>query len=308
MGTPTFAEASLRALVEAGIRVVAVVTVADKQQGRGLVSKASPVKEFASHCGIPVLQPTNLKSEEFLAELASYRPDLGIVVAFRMLPEKVWNMPPLGTVNVHGSLLPAYRGAAPINHAIINGETETGVTIFKLKHEIDTGDVLLQRKMGIGPDENAGQLHDRMMILGAEALVEAVAQIRAGQFKVTPQAMMSVSSATAPAAPKIFRENCKINWTQDSGNVHNFVRGLSPHPGAWTMLDGAILKVFKGEKSTFKIDLEPGTIKYDGKSELSVACGDGSYRILELQPEGKKRMTAEEYMRGYRPADGSRFE
>jgi len=303
LGTPVFAETSLRALVDSGYNVVAVVTVADKPQGRGQVLAGSPVKEYALSAGIPVLQPTNLKSPDFIAQLKSFQPELGVVVAFRMLPEAVWAMPRLGTINVHGSLLPQYRGAAPINHALIQGEKETGVTIFTLKQEIDTGDILVQKTIRIGPDETAGELHDKMMHIGAEALIQAIYQLSEGNATSVPQEALAVDSELKPA-PKIFREHCQIQWNNPSARVHDFIRGLSPHPGAWTLRGGKTLKIFRTRLTDEKCQVSVGTLQTEGKKSLKIACQDGWIEILEVQPEGKKRMTAEEFVRGFRPEQG----
>lgn len=303
LGTPHFAEASLRALVASGENVVAVITVADKPQGRGQVLAGSPVKEYALSSGIPVLQPTNLKSPDFLEQLKSFQPDLGVVVAFRMLPEAVWAMPRLGTINVHGSLLPQYRGAAPINHAIMQGEKETGVTIFALKHEIDTGDILVQKTIQIGSDETAGELHDRMMQTGADALIQAVYQLAEGNVTPIPQNALAMHLELKPA-PKIFRENCQIEWSNLAGKVHDFIRGLSPHPGAWTMRNGKTLKIFRSRMTDENCKAAAGTLQTDGKKYLKIASKDKWIEILELQPEGKKRMSAEEFIRGFRPETG----
>lgn len=303
MGTPDFAVASLTALVEEGFTVVGVVTAPDKPAGRGMKLQESAVKRYAVEKGLPVLQPEKLKNPQFLEELKSLRADLQIVVAFRMLPEVVWNMPPHGTVNVHGSLLPQYRGAAPINWAVINGETETGVTTFKLKQEIDTGDVLLQETIAIGENETATELHDRMKEAGAKLLVKTVHGLAEGSLNEIPQAAMAgaVSGQTGlKHAPKIFTETCRIDWAKPVNDVHNLIRGLSLYPGAFTTLHGKTLKIYRCEKEEQPTSLPPGDWQTDKKAVLKFACANGFIRVSELQLEGKKRMTAEEFLRGYR--------
>ena len=300
MGTPEFAVASLDALVQAGHQVVAVVTAPDKPAGRGMKLQQSAVKKYAVEKGIPVLQPEKLKSPTFLEALGTFKADLQVVVAFRMLPQVVWNMPPMGTINVHGSLLPKYRGAAPINWAIINGETETGVTTFKLKHEIDTGDVLLQSSMQIGPNETAGEVHDRMKVLGANLLVSTVELLAKGLARPLPQ---PGREEALTHAPKIFTDTCRIDPQKTVLEVHNLVRGLSPFPGAFTFLDGKMLKVYKAQPAANgPVNLEPGTIYLDGKTQLMLCCKNGWLDLLEIQLEGKKRMKAEDFLRGYRPS------
>lgn len=297
MGTPDFAVPSLEALIEAGHNVVGVVTVADKPSGRGLQMAESPVKKAAMHHGLSILQPEKLKSPDFIEALQKLEADLFVVVAFRMLPEMVWNMPPLGTINLHGSLLPKYRGAAPINRAIMNGETETGVTVFQLQHEIDTGRVFLRETMTIGPDENASSVHDRMMVMGAQTLAKAVDSIAAGALESVEQSMLS-NDPNLPHAPKIFKDDCLIRWEQGVGEIHNHVRGLSLYPAAYTMLEGKQLKVYKG-KPELTGQHENGFYS-DGKTVLKFGCADGWFHILELQLEGKKRMTVEDFLRGHR--------
>lgn len=301
MGTPDFAVASLDALLKAGCNVVAVVTAPDKPAGRGLKLTASAVKQYAVEKGLPVLQPEKLKSPEFVEALRSYKADLQIVVAFRMLPEIVWSMPPMGTLNLHGSLLPQYRGAAPIHWAVINGEKETGVTTFRLKHEIDTGDILLQKKFPIGDDETTGEVHDRMKLIGADLLVETVKGLESGQLKERPQSLMT-EEITLKHAPKIFTENCQINWNESAEKIHNLVRGLSPFPGALTTLDGRILKIFRSAKELSAHHPEPGKMLTDGRTFLKFACADGFVHVLDLQLEGKKRMLTTDFLRGYKPA------
>jgi len=296
MGTPEFAVPSLQILVENKFNVVAVITAPDKPQGRGQKLTASPVKESALKYNIPVLQPTNLKSPEFLEELKSYKANLQIVVAFRMLPETVWSMPSLGTFNLHASLLPQYRGAAPINWAIINGEKETGVTTFFLKHEIDTGSIIFQEKETIHDDDDAGRLYERMMHKGAALVLKTVKAIEEGSYPSLPQK----ETADTKHAPKIFKETCEINWNQTSEQVRNFVRGLSPYPSAWTTLNGKVFKIFSVQSTvdSRQLTVSPGEIETDNKIFLRVKTQDGWLSILEFQPEGKKKMSVEEYFRG----------
>lgn len=327
MGTPEFAVASLDALVKAGCNIVGVITAPDKPAGRGMKLTESAVKKYAAEHGLKVLQPEKLKNPEFLAALKSLKADLQIVVAFRMLPEVVWNMPPMGSVNLHGSLLPQYRGAAPINWAVINGEKETGVTTFKLKHEIDTGDILLQESFPIGENETAGEVHERMKEIGARVLVETVKGLADGTLKEKPQSSMvnsewsngtlqtseTHSPLTLPDrqagthhsplrhAPKIFTETCKIDFNKTATEVHNLIRGLSPFPGAFTELNGKMLKIYKSEKiSNQSWSSNPGLYETDNKTFLRFACADGFIAVKELQLEGKKKMTVEEFLRGYR--------
>lgn len=301
MGTPEFAVASLDALVNAGCNVVGVITAPDKPAGRGMQLQRSAVKKYAVEKGLHILQPEKLKNPQFLEELRSLRADLQIVVAFRMLPEAVWNMPPMGTVNVHGSLLPQYRGAAPINWAIINGEKETGVTTFKLKHEIDTGDVLLQERIPIGENETAGEVHDKMKEVGAQLLVKTVKGLADESLTEKPQqSLLESVSFTLNHAPKIFTETCKIDFSKSADEVHNLVRGLSPYPGAFTQLQGKMLKIFRSEKEESNQQLVPGEFATDKKTYLKFTCSDGHIQVKELQLEGKKKMTTEEFLRGYR--------
>lgn len=295
MGTPDFAVASLDALISSGAHVVAVVTGADKPAGRGMKLRQSAVKEYALAHGLPVLQPEKLRDPVFLDALSGYDADIQIVVAFRMLPEIVWNMPALGTINLHGSLLPQYRGAAPINWAVINGDTETGVTTFKLQHAIDTGNMLLQEKMTIGPDDTAGDIHDKMMLLGAQTLVKTVQQLAEGTLKEIPQS----EPHNLKAAPKIFTETCLIDWNQSTDHIHNLIRGLSPFPGAFTQVNGKIFKIFKSKKEHTIPTEKPGTILSDNKNFIKFATADGYIQALEIQPEGKKRMPPDAYLRGH---------
>jgi methionyl-tRNA formyltransferase len=299
MGTPDFAVASLDALVQNGMNVVAVITAPDKPAGRGMKLQQSAVKQYAVEKGLPVVQPEKLKNPEFIQQLRDLHADLQVVVAFRMLPEMVWNMPPMGTINVHGSLLPQYRGAAPINWAVINGEKETGVTTFKLKHEIDTGNILMQQKMSIGDNETAGEVHDRMKLLGAELLVKTVQGLAAGTLNEKPQEQLT-GTDTLKHAPKIFTDTCRINWQEPVATVHNLVRGLSPFPGAFTELNGKTLKIYRSEKLQTEHDKVPGSFESDHKTYLRFACTDGFLLVKELQLEGKKRMPVEEFLKGFR--------
>ncbi len=300
MGTPEFAVASLQALVTAGFTIAGVITVPDKPAGRGLQLQQSAVKKFAVENGLLVLQPEKLKNPDFLAELKTLQANLQVVVAFRMLPEVVWNAPPMGTINVHGSLLPQYRGAAPINWAVINGEKQTGITTFKLKHEIDTGDILLQEKIGIGDDETAGELHDRMKGLGAALLVKTIKGLADGSLQETPQNQMLDGETVIKHAPKLFTETANIIWTKPVNEVYNLIRGLSPHPTAFTNLEGKKLKIYRCEKELIQPATSPGNFDTDKKNYLKFACADGFINIKELQLEGKKKMLVEEFLRGYR--------
>ena len=296
MGTPDFAVASLAALVEAGFEIAAVVTAADKPAGRGQKLNESAVKKYAVEKGIKVLQPLKLKDPEFIAGLRTLQADLQVVVAFRMLPEMVWNMPPKGTINLHASLLPQYRGAAPINHAIINGETESGVTTFFLKHEIDTGDVIEARKVKIEATDTAGDLHDKLMVTGAELLVDTVKAIETGNYKEQPQPV----AEDLHHAPKIFKDFCKIDWNQPVQKVYNLIRGLSPYPTAFTLLNDKTLKVFNAEIEVKETGIAAGGFLSDGKTFLKFAAKDGFLRLTDLQYEGKKRMSTAEFLRGMR--------
>lgn len=295
MGTPEFAVPSLQRLVEEGFNVVAVITAPDKPQGRGKKLGTSPVKDYALSQNIPLLQPTNLKDPIFLKELKSFEADVQIIVAFRMLPEVVWNMPPHGSFNLHASLLPDYRGAAPINWAIINGEKETGITTFKLQHEIDTGNIMFQEKEPIFFTDNVGTLYERLMNKGAWLLVKTVNAIEQGDYELKPQK----KEGNLKHAPKIFRENCEINWNQASQKVRDFIRGLSPYPAAWTLLDGKTLKIFDCNLSPEKYTDTPGTFKSDQKTFIDIVTQNGALRISELQLQGKKRMKTEDFLRGY---------
>lgn len=297
MGTPPFAVASLDALVQAGMLVVGVVTAPDKPGGRGMQLQQSAVKQYATEKGLPCLQPEKLRDPAFLEALAAWKADLQVVVAFRMLPEIVWSAPPMGTINVHGSLLPQYRGAAPINWAVINGESETGITTFKLQHAIDTGSILLQARMPIGPAENAGSLHDRMMQLGAETLLKTIEGIASGSIEPVPQ---PADDGSLKHAPKLFTESARINWNQPVAQVFNLVRGLSPYPAAFTELDGKTLRIFEAVSEPGPVTLPAGEYLSDNKTFLKFAAADGYLRVLDLQLQGKKRMPVADFLRGYR--------
>lgn len=296
-GTPDFAVASLQVLTEAGANVVAVVTAPDKPAGRGMQLHASAVKQFAVVNNLPVLQPEKLKAPEFIDELKALQADLHIVVAFRMLPEVVWDMPPMGTINVHASLLPQYRGAAPINWAIINGETETGVTTFKLKHEIDTGDILMQTKVAIQPEDNIGSLYQKLMKEGGKLLVETVKGLAAGTIKEIPQESVATN---IKHAPKIFKEHTLINWNNNVVSIHNLIRGMSPIPAAYTTLQDKVLKIYTSHYEQVAHGKETGSYDTDGKTYLRFAASDGWLYIDELQIEGKKRMVVADFLRGFR--------
>lgn len=301
MGTPDFAVASLDALVQAGCKIVGVITAADKPAGRGMKMTESAVKKYAVEKGLHLLQPEKLKNPVFIEELRALQADLQIVVAFRMLPEIVWNMPPLGTVNLHGSLLPQYRGAAPIHWAVINGEKETGVTTFKLKHEIDTGDILLQKSFPIGDEETTGEVHDRMKMIGADLLVQTVKGLAEGTLqKIDQSAMVNGKGSILKHAPKLFTENCQVNWNDEATKIHNLIRGLSPFPGALSTLDGKMLKIYRATKELVAHTQPAGKVLSDGKTFLKFACADGYIHIKDLQLEGKKRMLVEDFLRGYR--------
>jgi methionyl-tRNA formyltransferase len=299
MGTPSFAVASLKALLDAKMNVVGVVTAPDKPAGRGMQLQQSAVKQFALEHQLPIAQPEKLKSPEFFAQIQAWQPDIQIVVEFRMLPESIWSYPPMGTLNVHGSLLPKYRGAAPINWAIINGEKETGVTTFRLQHAIDTGDILLQEHIPISPDMTAGELHDTMMEVGAQTLVKTLDGLIANTIQSKPQE----EALASLHAPKIFTKDCQINWQQPVVQIHNLIRGLAPFPGALTKVDGKIVKLF----STSIINENPkepiGSFVSDGKTYARFACSDGYIQLNDIQWEGKKRMPIADFLRGYKKVD-----
>lgn len=297
-GTPTFAVASLDAVIKAGGNVVAVVTAPDKPAGRGKQLQQSAVKQFAIANNLPLLQPEKMKSADFLVALADLKADLQIVVAFRMMPVEVWDMPPLGTYNVHGSLLPQYRGAAPINRAIMNGETITGVTTFKLKHEIDTGDILLQHAVTIEPNDTAGTLHDKLMEAGAALLVSTIQGIAAGTLPERPQ--NTLTDAELKPAPKLFKEHMLIDWNANVADINNLIRGLSPYPAAFTHLDGKSMKVFACNIETTATNVTPGAFDTDHKTYFRFAAKNGWVYVTELQLEGKKAMDVAAFLRGFR--------
>ena len=306
MGTPEFAVESLKALVENNYNVVGVITMPDKPAGRGYKLKASPVKQFALEQELPVLQPEKLKDENFLIQLKNLNVDLQVVVAFRMLPEVVWSMPPMGTFNLHSSLLPQYRGAAPINWAIINGETETGVTTFFLSHEIDTGEIIYKEKTNISLADNAGTLHDRLMTIGADLVLKTVDAVIDGNVTSIPQDELIASETALKPAPKIFTEDCKIDWDKSAMDIFNFIRGLSPYPAAWTELYRADtnerlrVKIFESKVLDDVItDMETGTIISDNNKHIDVVVKDGLIRITDLQLSGKKRMNTTDFLNGY---------
>ncbi|MDD3108857.1 MAG: methionyl-tRNA formyltransferase [Alistipes sp.] len=319
MGTPEFAVAPLRRLVESGYQVVAVVTMPDKPAGRGLKLQESAVKRYAREAGLKILQPVKLKDPEFVKDFEALKADLGIVIAFRMLPEIIWAQPRLGTFNLHASLLPQYRGAAPINWAIINGEAESGVTTFMLNHEIDQGDMLCQRRIPIDAEDTVGSLHDKLMAIGTDVVVETVDRIATGTIQPLPQS--TVEPKELKGAPKIFKETCHIDWSNSTEIISRQVRGLSPYPAAWSLLCSAVasdaqpdvqpltLKIFRVAavaETTSSLDA-PGTLVTDGKSYLRVACGDGYLSILELQLSGKRRMEVAELLRGFKGVEHYRL-
>ena len=306
MGTPEFAVHSLRALVEGGYNVVAVVTTPDKPAGRGPKMHQSDVKVYAESVGLRVLQPVKLKDEAFVEEFRALEADLGVVIAFRMLPEVIWSMPRLGTFNLHASLLPQYRGAAPINWAIINGDKVSGITTFMLKHEIDTGDVIEQVKVDITPEDNAGTLHDKLMMVGKDAVLATIEKIAEGSYTAIPQDEMTTEELRG--APKIFKEDCRIDWNKSGDEIALLIRGLSPYPAAWSPLytlngeESGSMKIFEAEFVAGS-SAAPGTILTDWKKELEVACADGKIVIKELQLAGKRRMATEDFLRGMRDID-----
>ena len=301
MGTPEFAVAILDKLVAENCNVVAVVTAPDKPAGRGMQLSQSAVKQYAVQHGLNVLQSVKLKDPLFIEELQSLHADVQVVVAFRMLPEMVWNMPPMGTINLHASLLPKYRGAAPINWAIIHGETETGITTFKLQHAIDTGDVLMRQTIPIRPDETAGELHDEMKVLGAQLVFDTLVGYCNESLKpVAQKELLNKSMKEVPEAPKLHTETCKINWEKTSQEVFNLVRGLSPYPGAFTYLDDKVLKVYRASFEQGNPTVSIGHFETDSKTFLRFATADGWIYVKELQLEGKKRMVVEDFLRGYR--------
>ena len=314
MGTPDFAVESLKRLVEGGYNVVGVITMPDKPMGRhGSVLQPSPVKEYAVSQGLRILQPEKLKDEAFIEELRSLQADLQIVVAFRMLPEIVWNMPRLGTFNLHASLLPQYRGAAPINWAVINGDTETGITTFFLKHEIDTGEIIQQVRVPIADTDNVEIVHDKLMYLGGDLVLETVDAILNGSVKPVPQESLIRQETELRPAPKLFKETCRIDWNKGVKQIYDFIRGLSPYPAAWTELcvaDGTrqVLKIYETEKVFASHEMNIGDIRTDMKTYFQVAVKDGFINVLTLQLAGKKRMNVADFLRGYRTSDNNKVE
>lgn len=305
MGTPEFAVESLKTLVENNYNIVGVITMPDKPAGRGHKIQYSAVKKYALEHNLPLLQPEKLKDELFLNQLREWKADLQIVVAFRMLPEIVWNMPKLGTFNLHGSLLPQYRGAAPINWAIINGEKETGVTTFFLTHEIDTGKIILQEKINIGENDNAGKIHDELMVIGAGLVKETVDLILGQNINTVSQGELYTSENELHHAPKIFKEICRIDWSKPAKEIHNFIRGLSPHPTAWTELcienkEPEPVKIYSAEILEISKNSTVGSISTDNKTYLHVTCSDYCINILEIQLAGKKAMRIDDVLRGHK--------
>ena len=305
MGTPDFAVESLKALVEKNYNIVGVITAPDKPAGRGRQLSESAVKQYAIQHSLRILQPEKLKNPEFIAELESLKADLQVVVAFRMLPEMVWSMPPMGTFNLHGSLLPQYRGAAPLNWAVINGETETGVTTFLLSHEIDTGRIMFQEKIEIAENDTVGDLHDRLMVIGASLVVETVDALAGGNVEAIDQEHLIDNPDRIKHAPKIFKDDCRIDWTRDTESVRNLIRGLSPYPAAWTELEHPgkkevlTAKIFAATRDNSSLPAAPGTLQTDGKKFLKIACPDGWLSITDIQLSGKKRMKTDELLRGF---------
>ena len=301
LGTPEFAAYSLKQLLDAGVEISAVVTMPDKPAGRGHKMLQSPVKQLAVERGLHLMQPVNLKDPAFVEELRSINADLFIVIAFRMLPEIVWSMPRLGTFNLHASLLPRYRGAAPINWAVINGDTETGVTTFFLKHEIDTGDIIAQERIEIAPEDNVGTVHDRLMELGAKLTLKTLRDIETGQLTTIQQDKLTGSISPTPA-PKIFKDTCRIDWNRTATDVHNLVRGLSPYPAAWTTVEGlGDLKIFETQPLAAAGSTIPGRINIDSTNGiLTIDCSDAPLQIISLQPQGKRRMATADFLHGVR--------
>jgi len=304
MGTPEFALPSLEILLTNNVTVSAVVTAPDKPRGRGQQVSFTPIKVFAQTHAIPVLQPETLRDTQFISTLADFNPDLFIIVAFRILPKEVYSIPTKGSFNLHASLLPKYRGAAPINWAIINGEKESGVTTFFLQDKVDTGNIILQKRIPITDEMNAGELHDALSEIGSNAVLETVRLIELG--KANPQQQ---DNTFASPAPKIFKETCRIDWNKDADVIHNFVRGLSPYPAAWTVHNDKQIKIFRSKKSEFtnqNSEINAGRILVV-ENKIIVHTSNGSIEVLELQQEGKKRMSAEEFLRGYRFSDDAKF-
>ena len=296
MGTPEFAVPMLDTLYRSSHQIVGVITAPDKPAGRGMQLSESDVKKYAVAHGLNLLQPEKLKNETFLDELRALNADLFIVVAFRMLPVVVWDMPPLGTINLHASLLPNYRGAAPINWAIINGEKESGVTTFKLQHEIDTGEIIMRDRVAIRDDETVGELYDELMEIGKAVLLKTVDAIASGDYPLLPQDHIT----DVKHAPKIFKDDCRIDWNRNATSIYNLIRGLSPYPAAWTTLQGKTLKIYTADKVIEPHSKPTGQVETDGKTNLRFTCADGYIALKDLQLEGKKRMGVEEFLRGYK--------
>ena len=313
MGTPDFAVASLKALIEGGYNIVGVITAPDKLAGRGKKLNESAVKKYSVENNLNVIQPEKLKNPEFLEELKLLKADLQVIVAFRMLPEVVWNMPKLGTFNLHGSLLPQYRGAAPLNWAVINGETKTGVTTFLLDQKIDTGKILFKKEIQIDENDTVGDVHDQLMEIGAKLVVETVDAISGGNYKAVSQSEI-MDESDIKHAPKIFKEDCKIDWTKDSESIRNLIRGLSPYPAAWTNLihkeseKEIQTKIFFARKINLNETAKAGTIGTDGKTFVNISCGEGWLQITNLQIAGKKRMKVEDFLRGFQQIGEYRFQ
>ncbi len=305
MGTPDFAVESLKSLHKNGFNIIGVITAPDKPAGRGKKLQASAVKKYATENNLALLQPANLKNEQFVKDLKALKADLNVVVAFRMLPEVVWDMPEFGTINLHASLLPNYRGAAPINHAIINGESITGVTTFFIEKEIDTGNIIFQEKVNILPNETAGELHDKLMFIGGELIVKTVETIIKNEVNAISQKQFSKDPDNLKPANKIFKENCEINWDQSAGNVYNFIRGMSPYPTAWTKMVNVgseniiSVKMFLTEKISEEHNFLPGSIISDNKTYINIATRDGYISLKALQIQGKKQMNVKELLNGF---------
>lgn len=296
MGTPEFAVPMIDTLCHSSHQIVGVITAPDKPAGRGMQLSESDIKKYAVANGLHILQPEKLKNEDFLKELRALNADLFVVVAFRMLPVVVWDMPPLGTINLHASLLPNYRGAAPINWAVINGEKETGVTTFKLQHEIDTGQIILRDKVAIRDDETVGELYHELMDIGKDVLLKTVDAIASGDYPLLPQDHIT----DVKHAPKIFKETCQIDWSKDAASIYNLIRGLSPYPAAWTTLQGKTLKIFTADKIIEANNKPIGEVETDSKTYLRYTCADGYIAVRDIQLEGKKRMKVDEFLRGYK--------
>jgi methionyl-tRNA formyltransferase len=312
MGTPQFAVEPLRAILGNGYQVAAVVTTPDKPAGRGQKLSQSAVKIFAESQNLKVLQPEKLKDQVFINELNRINPHIIIVVAFRMLPEIIWQIPSMGTFNLHASLLPQYRGAAPINWAIINGEHETGITTFLIDQKIDTGGILLNKKVSISPSESAGELHDRLMLLGGELVVNTIELLSSGNAKAIPQEQIIDSNIQIKSAPKLFKETTRIDWNRSATEIHNLIRGLSPYPAAWCELQSAngqttTAKIFRSQVVDNKIIQEKGTIESDGKTFINVQCGEGQISISEIQLAGKKNLSIKDFLLGFREIENFKF-